>query len=184
MLEQELFNDLCRAYFCARKNKANSKSHLRFYANLHENLMNLSHVIADHSYAILPSICFINEKPVKREIVAADFRDRVVHHFLFNLINPYFERKFIYDSYSCRKGKGTLFGIRRMEHFMRVVSENYQKEAYVLKLDISGFFMNINRDKLYKICMDTMNDVWLDKNNADRKIMLYRDIIVDFPLAI
>jgi len=69
----------------------------------------------------------------------------VVHHFIVNELEPIFERIFIHDSYACRKGKGTLFGIGRMERFSRAVTHSYTQEAYVLKLDISGFFMSIDR---------------------------------------
>ncbi len=99
------------------------------------------------------SICFIVNKPVKREIFAADFRDRVVHHLIYNYISPLFEKAFINDSYSCRKGKGTHYGIKRLDHFIRSCSQNYTFSCYVLKLDIKGYFMSINRQLLYdKIC--------------------------------
>lgn len=85
------------------------------------------------------------------ELFAADFRDRVVHHFLYNRISPFFEKKFIYDSYSCRKGKGTLFGIKRLQHHIRSCSQNYARDCYVLKLDLTGYFMNIDRKILYGV---------------------------------
>nr|WP_294483227.1 hypothetical protein [uncultured Bacteroides sp.] len=79
--------------------------------------------------------CFIIEDPVKREIFAADFRDRVVHHLVYNYIMPIFERTFIADSYSCRKGKGTLYGVKRLDqlikrqlrekHYGRYVDDSY-----------------------------------------------------------
>lgn len=97
-----------------------------------------------------PSICFVVNKPVKREIFAADFRDRVVHHLLFNYISPFFEKEFINDCYSCRKGKGTHYGIQRVDHFIRSCSENYTQDCYILKLDIKGYFMSINRVLLFE----------------------------------
>ena len=86
---------------------------------------------------------------------SADFRDRVVHHLLFNYIAPMLERTFIADSYSCRKGMGTLYGIRRLERHIRSCSDNFRRECYVLKLDIRGYFMNIDRRKLYGMLVDT-----------------------------
>ena len=68
---------------------------------------------------------------------------------IFNHINPVFEKRFINDSYSCRIGKGTLYGIKRLDHFIRSCSENNKKDCYVLKLDIKGYFMSINREILY-----------------------------------
>jgi len=80
---------------------------------------------------------------VKREIFAADFSDRVVHHWLINKLNPYFEKEFIFDSYACRTAKGTHFAIGRVNDFIRKCSNNYTTDCYILKLDIQGFFMRI-----------------------------------------
>jgi hypothetical protein len=90
------------------------------------------------------------QKPVKREIFAADFRDRVVHHLIYSYISPIFEKIFINDSYSCRKGKGTHYGIKRIDHFIRSCSQNYRQDCYILKLDIRGYFMAMNRNLLYE----------------------------------
>jgi hypothetical protein len=72
----------------------------------------------------------------------------VVHHYIIGRLEPIFERMFIYDSYSCRAGKGTHFGVSRVNHFIRSCSENYTKDCYVLKIDIQGFFMNIRKEIL------------------------------------
>ena len=85
---------------------------------------------------------------VKREVFVSDFRDRVVHHLYYNYVAPLFDRQFVFDSYSCHKGKGTLMGIERLEHHIRSASRNYTREAYVLQLDISSYFMSIDRRKL------------------------------------
>ena len=94
-------------------------------------------------------MCFIVFSPVKREVFAAAFRDRVVHHLLYNYLLPFYEPRFIFDSYSCRVGKGTLFGVERLEHHIRSVSNNYTRECWVLKMDIKGYFMSIPRLDLY-----------------------------------
>jgi hypothetical protein len=145
-----LLEDLFQAYFDARKNKRNTINALEFELNLEENLFQLYLDIINRKYELKPSICFINEYPVKREIFAADFRDRVVHHLIYNYIYEIFDNSFIYDSYSCRKGKGTLLGIKRLDHFIRSCSENYKKDCYILKLDISGYFMNIDKNILWE----------------------------------
>ena len=108
----------------------------------------MEHII-ERKYTPWPSICFVVDKPVKREIFAADFRDRVIHHFIFNYISPIFEKTFINDSYSCRIGKGTHYGIKRIDHFIRSCSNNYSKDCYILKLDIKGYFMAMNKSLLF-----------------------------------
>ena len=95
--------ELFQAYYDARKNKRNTSSQLRFELHLEENLVALYRDLISRKYSIGTSVCFNINDSVQREVFAADFRDRVVHHF-------------IYDSYSCRVGKGTLFGVRRMQH--------------------------------------------------------------------
>ncbi|MDE5906371.1 MAG: hypothetical protein K2G66_01890 [Alistipes sp.] len=152
-MNEKLLTDLFNAYYDARQNKRNTLSQLRFEMNLEDNLMELYHEIDERRYHVGRSICFMTNIPVKREIFAADFRDRVVHHLLCNYVSPLFERTFITDSYSCRKGMGTHFGIGRLEHHIRSCSNNYQWKSYLLKLDIQGYFMNINRELLFNIIM-------------------------------
>lgn len=158
-----LLEDLFEAYYDARRNKRNTTNQLRFEMNLEENLIELYHEIAERRYQVGRSICFMINRPVDREVFAADFRDRVVHHLLFNYINPYFDPTFITDSYSCRKGKGTLYGIRRLDHHIRSCSLNYTQPCYVLKLDLQGYFMNINRQILFNEIMKTMRRQGLRK---------------------
>jgi RNA-directed DNA polymerase len=156
----DLAEELFAAYFQCRKNKRNTINALLFEKHFEANLFRLEEEINDGSYQPGRSIAFIVNKPVKREIFAADFRDRVVHHWLINKLNPLFESIFINDSYACRTGKGTHYGIKRADEFIRTCSNNYTKvypvgrndrigDCYILKLDISGFFMHINRQLLY-----------------------------------
>ena len=93
-----LLEDLFRAYFDARKHKRNTRNQLRFEMDLESNLIELYNQIHSREYRVGPSVCFMVEHPVKREIFAADFRDRVVHHLLYHYISPMFERTFIADS--------------------------------------------------------------------------------------
>jgi len=154
-----LFSELYRAYRDARRNKRGTANQLKFERNLEAGLLSLERELLDFSYEIKPSVCFINELPIKREIVAADFRDRVIHHFLYNRIYQIFDRKFIYDSYSCRLGKGTLFGINRARRFLRSCGAGARAAGFgggpggiwVLRLDIQGFFMAIDRGILYDL---------------------------------
>ncbi|MBN1339611.1 MAG: hypothetical protein JXA03_09825 [Bacteroidales bacterium] len=147
--DDKLLNDLFQAYFDARRNKRNTINALRFEIHFERNLFELFEEITTFRYEPNPSICFVVNKPVKREIFAADFRDRVVHHLLFNYLSPVYEKLFINDSYSCRKNKGTHYGINRVDHFIRSCSDNYRKDSYILKLDIKSYFMSINRMLLF-----------------------------------
>lgn len=152
----QLLVDLFQAYFNTRQNKRNTLSALEFELNYEKEILKLYKELKDGSYEIGKSIIFIISDPVQREIVASSFRDRVVHHLIFNYINPIFEPTFIHDSYSCRKGKGTLYGIKRVNKFIRSCSNNYNKKTYILKLDISGYFMSINKEILWNKIKSTL----------------------------
>jgi len=143
-------SELFEAYFACRSNKRNTINALAFEVDYESNLVKLCEEINNGTYQPGKSIAFIVNKPVQREIFAADFRDRVVHHLIINKLNPLFEKQFIYDSYACRTGKGTHLGIQRVTRFTRQCSQNYSKDCYILKLDIQGFFMHINKDILFE----------------------------------
>ena len=147
--QDQLLTDIFRAYYDARKNKRKTANALRFELNFETQLFKLYEDIVNRTYKVSKSICFVIKRPVQREIFAGDFRDRIVHHLIFNYISPFFERLFINDSYSCRIGRGTSYGIKRVNYFIRSCSQNYTRDCYVLKLDISGYFMGINKMILY-----------------------------------
>jgi len=149
-MSAKLLEDLFQAYFDARKNKRNTNNALKFELNYEAEIFKLHDEIINRKYEISSSICFISFHPVKREIFAGNFRDRIVHHLIFNYLNPFCERIFLNDSYSCRVGKGTSYGVKRASHFIRSCSENYQKDCYILKLDISGYFMSIDKVILFE----------------------------------
>jgi hypothetical protein len=186
---QWLSKELDKAYRRARLGKTKTPQVVEFDKVAKTELDALAQEIHGRTYAPRPSTAFIVNKPVKREIFAADFRDRVVHHFLFNQVNGWWDARFIEDNYSCRKGKGTLYGIRRLDHHIRSVSRNYTRPAYVLKLDLQGYFMSLDRKKLYS------RAVWgLDRQFPDRgyayqickflwKVIIFNDPLKDVLLS-
>nr|NQU93847.1 hypothetical protein [Bacteroidota bacterium] len=165
VLTEELF----AAYFECRKNKRNTINALLFEKHFEKNLFLLEEEIKTGHYTPGRSIAFIVNKPVKREIFAADFRDRVVHHWLIAKLNPLFERIFINDSYACRTGKGTHLGIKRVDEFIKTCSINYKSDCYILKLDIAGFFMHINRKILFK---RLLNFILKNYTSDDKSLVL------------
>ena len=175
----ELYEKLVDAYLTARKNERSNPAQIKFELNLENNLWDIREELLKRIYKPSPLACFIINHPVKREVFAPAFRDRVVSHLLFNLISPIFERTFIYDTYSCRKGKGTLFGIERAEHHARSVTDNYKNEAYGLSLDISGYFMSINRRRLLGIVKSHLEKIRYRVGN-DGKVW---DDVIDFDLV-
>ena len=171
------FDELLEAYFRCRKNKRRTHNALAFELDYEANLVTLWNEINDGTYRPGKSIAFIVNQPVKREIFAADFRDRIVHHLIISKLNPLFESVFIYDSYACRTGKGTLFGIRRLDRFIRRASSSYTQDAYILKLDIRGFFMHINVQILYAKLVEFIHQRY---ESADKELLLSLTQVVLF----
>jgi hypothetical protein len=141
----QLCEELFAAYYACRSNKRNKLQALHFERNLEANLFLLADEIFSGEWRPAPSQAFLVTRPVRREVFAATFRDRIVHHWLMAHLNPHFEAMFIVDSYACRTGKGTHFGINRLKSHLKE-----EPMAWVLRLDIQGFFMNIHRQLLWR----------------------------------
>lgn len=156
MTKEQLLLDLYHAYLDARRHKRGKEYQLKFEYRLEENLIALRDEIWERRYVPLPSTCFVIHDPKMREVFAAHFRDRIVHHLFYNYTHRMFERTFITDSYSCVPGRGTHRGIERLQHHIRSVSQGHSRPCYVLKLDIRGYFMHIRRDTLLAICRTTL----------------------------
>lgn len=146
----ELYSDLQDAYRLACRRKNNNSHRIAFELNREENLSELASSILRREYAPVSFSRFIVTEPVVREVIAADFRERVVHHYVDSFLSPWLERILIYDCYSCRKEKGISAGVKRLEHHIRSCSHNYTRACYVLKLDIRSYFMSIDRNILWQ----------------------------------
>ena len=172
--------EVFEAYYSCRKNKRHTANTARFEVDCEANLFKLWNEINNGDYRPGTSLAFIVERPVKREIFAADFRDRIVHHLIINKINFLFERQFIYDSYACRVGKGTHFGIKRVDRFIRRESANYARRAWILKMDIKSFFMNIDQKLLFTRLQNFLREKY---HEADRELIigLCRKIVFSDP---
>ena len=152
----QLYRDLCQAYLEARRHKRNKPYQQRFEADWENNIDSLCESLWSRTYKPLPSVCFVITDPKRREVFAAHFRDRIVHHLYFDYTHEMFERTFIQDSYSCIKGRGTHYGIQRLTNHIIKESCNYTKPCFVLKMDIRGYFMSIDRERLLAICLDSL----------------------------
>jgi len=172
--------DVIAAYLDCRKNKRNTVSAMAFEVNYEANCVELCEEINNRTYHPQRSITFIITRPVKREIFAASFRDRIIHHLLINRINPLLEELFIDETSNCRKGKGTHFGIRTLEDHIRQCSANYTKDCWALKLDIRSFFMSIPRSQLCDMLASFITERY---TGADRDTLIYlmRETILNEP---
>jgi RNA-directed DNA polymerase len=131
-----------------------------FEMDLERNLVTLFDEIAAGTYRPGPSICFIVTRPKPREVWAAGFRDRVVHHLLYNRVGPRFERAFIADSCACIAGRGTLYAVTRLESKIRSVTANWSRPAWYLKCDIANFFVAIDKRILADLLEARIHEPW------------------------
>jgi hypothetical protein len=152
--------ELLCAYYDCRRRKRTTINALQFETNLERNIMDLYRELVDGSYRPGTSICFVITRPRPREVWAADFRDRVVHHLLYNRIANRFHRSFIADSCACIPGRGTLYGATRLEHKIRSITQNWSKRAYYLKLDLANFFVSINKNILRELLAKKIDEPW------------------------
>ncbi|MFA5050204.1 MAG: hypothetical protein WC501_04315 [Candidatus Micrarchaeia archaeon] len=120
------YENLELAYLKARKHKTLKDYVIDFEADLKQNLLDLQFELQTFTYRPRPIKTFIVKDPKTRRIGASDFRDRVIHHALCNIIALILGDDFIFDSFANRKCKGTHNAIKRFEKFMRQTSSNYQ----------------------------------------------------------
>jgi retron-type reverse transcriptase len=154
------FEELVQAYFDCRKHKRNTSSALEFEQNLERNLVNLYDDLQSCNYAPGKSICFVITRPKYREVWAADFRDRVVHHLFYNRISPRFYASFIHDSCACIPGRGTLYAAKRLESKIRSATQNWSKPCFYLKCDLANFFVAIDKNVLQKQIAAKVTEPW------------------------
>lgn len=139
------------AYKDAARGKRYKPSAALFEYELEKNLIEIEGELKNETYLPGGYYSFEIQKPKRRLINAAPFRDRVVHHALMNVIEPLFERQFIFDSYANRKGKGTHAALDRCTHFLR-------RHKYVMHLDIRQFFPSIDHEILLSMLSRTIGD--------------------------
>lgn len=174
--------NLFPSFLKAQKKKKWKLNTLQFSLKWESNCFQLANSILKRNYYIKKSLCFISPLPIKREIFAGDFSDRLVHHYVFSQLYNHYDKLLINDCYSCRTEKGTSYGIRRAKSFLRSVSDNYTKSAYILKLDISGYFMNIDRKILYQINKKLIKQIFKnDENKKNLLLYLLKKIIFNQP---
>jgi len=135
------FENLWEAARKALRGKKNKHSVACFYFDLEKELLSIQDELKNKTYRPRPLRFFTITDPKERTIGASDFRDRVVHHAIFNALEPIFEKSFIDHSYACRKGKGTHRAIAQAQRYC-------QKFTVYLKMDIQKYFENIDHDIL------------------------------------
>lgn len=171
-----------KAYNDCKKGKGKTANAILFELDREKNLVSLRDELLNRDYKPSRHICFVATVPVPREIFAADFRDRVVHHLFCNEIASFCDKNFIRHSYANRLNKGTHKAVRAVKEFVY-----HNRDGYYLKLDVRSFFPSINRSTLAEfvernICLCAVNDKKSDKWKDDM-LWLCRAIIFHDPTS-
>lgn len=146
-----------------------------FEYRLEDNLFSLRDSLLSGEYCHDPYKPFTIYDPKQRRIHKATVRDRVVHQAIVNVIEPLFERRFIYDSYSCRVSKGTHAAVERLRTFLRQASRNNTRTVYALKCDVRKYFASVEHRILISLLGQRITDA--------PTIKLLENIIGSFSVA-
>ena len=153
------FENLFGAYKDGIKQKRDRPDVMAYTEKLEENLINLQNEFIWLTYKVGRYRMFFVYEPKKRLIMALDFKDRVAQHAIYRQLNPLLDKQFIFDSYACRKDKGTHKAVQRLQYWFRQ-TERQPEQYYYLKLDISKYFYRID----HEILMDILREKIADKD--------------------
>ena len=140
------------AYDDCLRGKMGSPQALAYMQEAEKDLPVLAMEMWNGTYEPTTSTCFLVEYPKLREVFAANFRDRIVHHWICLRLEPLFEERFVSQgdvSFNCRKGFGTQKAVESVREGFERVSLNYTRPAWVFKGDLVGFFMSISKTRLW-----------------------------------
>ncbi len=152
--------------------KKSKKDVQLFTLNLFDNILSLHEDLASGTYRHGGYESFYVNDPKRRHIHKALVRDRFLHHAVYRILYPFFDRTFIADSFSCRLDKGTHKAINRFRVMAIIVSKNHTRTCWILKCDIKKFFANIDHEILIRILKEYIAD--------EKIIQLLENIIEGF----
>lgn len=163
------FENLFNAYKKAVKCKRYRADVMEYTDRLEENLIELQNEFIWKTYSVGRYNIFYVYEPKKRMIMSLQFKDRVAQHAIYSILNPYFEKQFISDSYACRVGKGTHRAIKKLQSWLRK-TDRKPKRFYYLKLDISKYFYRVDHEVLMGI---------LQRKIADKDLLHVLSVIIN-----
>jgi len=152
-----------------KKGKIKKSDVLQFELNLEDNIFSLYNELKNKTYCHSNYTSFCIKDPKLRKIHKAIVKDRVLHHAIFRILYPIFDRHFIFDSCSCRDDKGTYKAINQLNRFAKKVSKNNTRSCYILKCDVKKYFDSINQEILLRLIKQKVTDenvIWLIEKNV------------------
>lgn len=180
MHEYITIDDVYGGYRDCKRFKADTVGCVEYMQNYLANNLQLYRDLNSMAYEIGQSKAFCVTRPKLREVFCAQFRDRVVHHILAIKFMDIFEAEMLDCAYACRKGKGTLYGIEHVRQQIIDVSREYTVETWILKCDLQGFFMSIDRRMAYRIVEGVIRRRY-DGDDIEWWLWLWRKVILHDP---
>lgn len=180
MHEYITIDDVHRGYRDCKRFKANTIGCVEYMQNYLANNLQLYRDLNSMTYEIGQSKAFCVTRPKLREVFCAQFRDRIVHHILAIKFIDIFEAEMLNCAYACRKGKGTLYGIEHVRQQITEISRSYTVETWVLKCDLQGFFMSIDRQMTYGVVENIIRCRY-DGDDTEWWLWLWRKVILHDP---
>jgi RNA-directed DNA polymerase len=159
---------------CRRRKRATPQAQC-YEAYLLDNLVETAQDLASGSWRPRRPVCFLVNKPKIREIHAADYRDRVVHHLLVPKLERLYEPIFIHDLHSNRPEKGIHTAVRRLRHFMRSVLRT-EGQGFFLQMDIRNFFNAIDRRILFTLLQHRLRKAMRQGRITEQEAVFCRDL--------
>ena len=178
--EYVTLEEVYAAYYDCRKHKSSTHGYIEYSLNYISNNYQLYAELNSGAYRIGKSKAFCVTKPVLREVFCAKFRDRIVHHLLALKFGDMLDGELTDRAYACRKGKGTDYGIDDVRVQIERVTDGYRREAWVLKCDLQGFFMSIDRMLLYRLLERTIRKKY-DGDDIEWWLWLWKLIVLHDP---
>lgn len=149
MKDKITFEEIYEAYLLCLKHKKNKAGTYIFVNNnICKNLIELLDELNSRKYIPKQSNCYVITEPALREIYAAQFSDRIVQHFYMKEIEEILDNELIDGCCSCRKGRGTDYALKLLKEYLIKTSNNGKKDCFFLKIDLSGYFMSIDREQI------------------------------------
>ena len=168
-MNQLTFEELYDAYILCLKNKKRKAGTYDFVnEDLCKNLIELMDSLNNRTYTPKQSNCYVITDPALREIYAAQFSDRIVQHFYMKEIENLLEEELVEGCASCRTGKGTDYALGLLKKYLQNTSNRAKSDCYFLKIDLSGYFMSIDRNQICK----KFEDLIMRKYNGKHKDLL------------
>jgi len=168
--------DIFEAYYACLKNKRGTESAVKFEMNYINNCISLFRDLSDRTYKPSASIAFIVTKPRKREIFAANFRDRVLHHLVDLKLRPLIEKELIDRTFNNRIGKGTSGCVAQLKNDL----EDCAPTDWICKMDMKGFFMSLSKSLIISMVHKLIDDKYIGEDKDDLK-WLVEVLISDCP---